>query len=368
MVVTADPASLDAFTPESPLARTLRTQALHDARNPMVQQANFSIQFQPLDTWLIAGSYSGTFGQDLASNFININQVPFEYALDGRNAQEFRPVPNVNGVVIPVYSTSTNDYNAFNLRVEKRFSHGLSFLANYSIQKNMESNGSGPSSYTQAGTSIALDTYNLSRERSVAPIDVPQIFVFSFGYELPSLRGSGLIHNILGNWQINGISYIRGGFPTDIRTSLLPPVFNTFNLPDRVNGQPVQVEENRGPDSFFNPAAFVNPGTVLSDSGAPIQTFGNSGRRVARGPGSTNLDFSLFKDVVLTEKVRLQLRTEFFNLTNTPTFLLPRPQDVTLTCRGKPGSACDSNNPQFGKLSGSQSVGRQIQFGIKVIF
>ena len=48
---------------------------------------------------------------------------------------------------------------------------------NYTIQKNLESGGAGPDAYTQnGGTSIAMDTYNIARERSYAPIDVPQIF------------------------------------------------------------------------------------------------------------------------------------------------------------------------------------------------
>jgi hypothetical protein len=89
---------------------------------------------------------------------------------------------------------------------------------------------------------------------------------------------------------------------------------------------------------------------------------------VARGPGSVNLDFSVFKDIAVTERYRLQFRTEAFNLTNTPTFNLPSPTNQTLTCRGAPGSACNSTNSQFGKLSGAQSVGRQIQFGLKFLF
>jgi hypothetical protein len=366
--VSASPASLDGFTPQNPLSRTVRSQGFHDARFPMVQQANLSIQFQPLDTWLIAASYSGTFGRDLATNFINQNQVPWEYAMDGRNKQEFRPVNRINGVVLPIFSTGKNYYHAFNLRLEKRFSHGLSFLANYSIQKNIETLGSGPCSYTQAGTSIALDTYNLQRERTVSPIDVPRIFVISGGYELPSPNPNNKVLNaIAGGWQLNGIFNARGGFPTDIRTNLLPPVFNTFNMPDRVLDQPLLVD-NAGPDQYFNPAAFRNPGTVLSNAGVPLQTFGNFGRRVARGPGSVNLDFSVFKDIAVTERYRLQFRTEAFNLTNTPTFNLPSPTNQTLTCRGAPGSACNSTNSQFGKLSGAQSVGRQIQFGLKFLF
>ena len=368
IVANPDSGKLSSFTPEAPLARTVRSQGLHDARFPWLHQVNFSIQFQPRESWVLETSFSGAYGRDLATLFININQVPFEYALDGRNIQRNRPVPNINGTVIPIFSTATNNYNAFNARLEKRFSRGLSFLLNYSIQKNLESGGSGPSSFTQNGTSIALDTYNLAREKSVPPIDIPQVLVFSFGYELPFLKGTTPVRKILGNWQINGISYMRSGFPTDIRTSLLPPVFNTFNLPDRVVGESVQIQEGRDPDRFFNPAAFRVPGTVRSAAGASIQTFGNSGRRIARGPGSVNLDFSLFKDVALTERLRLQFRTEAFNLTNTPTFLLPSATSPTLTCIGTPGSACNSNNPQFGKLSGSTSVGRQVQFGMKLIF
>ena len=75
-------------------------------------------------------------------------------------------------------------YSGLVTQLTKRYSHGLSGLVNYSIQKNLESGGSGPDAFTQnGGTSIAMDTYNLARERSVAPIDVPQMFTASAGYE-----------------------------------------------------------------------------------------------------------------------------------------------------------------------------------------
>ncbi|MEX2263820.1 MAG: TonB-dependent receptor [Bryobacteraceae bacterium] len=370
-------ATLEGFGPERPIARTIRTQAFHDARFPRLQQFNLSIQFQPRESLLIETSYQGARGGDLATLFINRNQVPFEYALDGRNVQRLRPYPMVNGVVIPTYSLATSNYNAFNLRVEKRYSGGLSFLLNYTMQKNLETGGSGPSAFTQnGGTSIALDAYNLSRERGPAPIDVPQTFNVSYGYELPFGRGqrwlssNSAISNVLGGWQINGITTLRGGFPTDIRTNRLPPIFNTFNVPDRVPGQAIQVERSqRGPDSFFNPAAFLVPGTTPNQSGAPIQMFGDSARRVARGPGSVNFDFSLFKQFNVTERHLVQFRAEAFNLTNTPTFLLPSSNSPAMTCIGRaPGTACNDNNPQFGQLSGSSSTGRQLQFGLKFIF
>jgi len=368
--------TLEAFSATSPLTRTIRSQGFHDARFPMLEQYNFSLQFQPAEALLIETSYQGARGRDLATLFINVNQVPFEFAIDGRNVQSRRPYPMVNGVVIPTFSKAKSNYNAFNLRVEKRHRNGLNFLANYTWQKNMEEGGSGPSSFTQnGGTSIALDSYNLSRETGLAPIDVAHIFNVSYGYELPWgpgqrwLSGNGALGKLVGGWQVNGITTLRGGFPTDIRTNRLPPIFNTFNVPDRVKGEPIQVTSGRGPDKFFNPAAFRVPGTTPSTTGAPIQLFGDSARRVARGPGSVNFDFSLFKQVNLTERMRLQFRAEAFNLTNTPTFSLASSNSPSMTCIGRtPGSACNDNNSEFGKLSGAQATGRQLQFGLKFLF
>jgi hypothetical protein len=367
--------TLAAFTPDRPFVRTIRTQSFHDARIPTLQQFNLSFQYEPFATWLFEISLSAARGRNLASAFINKNQVPFEFALDGRNTQLHRPFPNINGTIPSVFSIATSSYEAANLKVEKRYSQGLNFLANYTIQKNIENNGTGPSAYTQnGGTSIVLDSHNLWRERAVAPIDVSQIFVLSYGYELPLGTGKrwfgdrGVLPQLFGGWQVNGITSLRGGFPTDIRTNRLPPVFNTFNVPDRVPGEPIQIQNKRGVDSFFNPNAFRVPGSTLSNTGAQIQLFGNAARRVARGPGSVNFDFSVFKETLIREDYRLQFRAEFFNLTNTPTFFLPSASNRTLTCIGPAGAPCNAGNEEFGKLSNGTATGRQIQFGLKLLF
>ena len=247
---------------------------------------------------------------------------------------------------------------------------------NYTWQKNLEEGGSGPSAFTQnGGTSIALDTYNLSREKGLAPIDVAHIFNLSYGYELPWGPGKPwlseqiLLSAIVGGWQVNGITTLRGGFPTDIRTNRLPPIFNTFNVPDRVPGVPMQVQEGRGPGQFLQSRRVPCPRDDAEQHGRAIQLFGDSARRVVRGPGSVNFDFSLFKQFIFSERFRLQFRAEAFNLTNTPTFTLPSSNSPSMTCIGRtPGSACNDNNPEFGKLTGSQATGRQIQFGLKFLF
>jgi hypothetical protein len=145
--------------------------------------------------------------------------------------------------------------------------------------------------------------------------------------------------------------------PTDALVARLPQVFATVNRPDVVAGQSTLVD-NPGFDQYFNPAAFAIPGTVTNALGAPVQLFGNAGRSILRAPGSRNMDASLFKDIRLGERRHVEFRTEAFNLTNTPTFTLPNARSAVLTV----------GNAAFGKLAGSQTVGRQVQFGLKLVW
>ena len=357
--------TLASFTAARPFVRTIRTQIFDGAKFPLLHQANVSFQWEPKANWLLETTLSTSRGRDLATSFLHGNQVPFEFALNGRNTQANRPFPNVNGTIPMVDSTGTSSYHAINFKVEKRHSSGLNFLLNYTIQKNMETNGTGPSAFTQnGGTSFVFDQYNLSRERAVAPVDVPQIFVASYGYEIPFMKGNKL----LGGWQVNGITTVRGGFPSDLRTNVLAPIFNTFNMPDVVAGKEAQVSSGRGVDNFFDPTAFTVPGTTRSAAGANIQKLGDSARRNVRGPGSINADVSAFKNTRIAERYTLQFRAEFFNLTNTPTFFLPSASSNNMTCIGPAGAACNAGNPQFGKLSNGTATGRQIQFGLKLLF
>jgi hypothetical protein len=240
-------------------------------------------------------------------------------------------------------------------------------MANYTWSKNIESNGNGDSSFNQnGGTTLPIDSYNLNKERSYAPLDVPHVFNFNSAYELPFgaskrwLNQKGPVNWVLGGWQFNGILTMRSGFPTDIRSARIAAgnqMYATLNVPDRVSGVSMYLPD-KGVDGYFNPAAFVDPLQVRNAKGTLITLFGNSARRVARGPGSTNVDFSLFKNFHATERLNVQFRAEAFNLSNTPTFALPSASSQALTI----------GNPSFGKLSSSSATGRQIQFGLKLNF
>jgi hypothetical protein len=197
-------------------------------------------------------------------------------------------------------------------------------------------------------------------------MDLPHVFVASAAYELPFGKGkpwanqNPVARALVGGWQLNGIFTRESGYPTDIRSAIVAAtnqLFATFNVPDAVTGVSMYLP-NGGPDGWFNPAAFTQPGQVTNAKGAPLTKFGNLARRAGRGPGTTNLDFSVFRNFVLRERFNLQFRAEAFNISNTPAFFLPSAASPALTI----------GNATFGKLTASSATGRQLQFGLKLLF
>ncbi len=367
--------SLAGFTATSPYSGQIKSQSIQNGLMPRLMQYNLDLQFQLNPTLLFEASYSGARGSHFASFFIDDNQEPFSDALNGTNTQANRPFPYMGSSVLEVNDISTQNYNALNLKAQQQFAHGLQFLANYSWQKNIESDGDGPDSYNQTSTSVALYTYDLSREKGLAPLNIGQTVSVSALYDLPLGSGkrflnvTGPLDTVLGGWVINSILTMRTGFPTDINTNVVPPTFQTYNVASCVAGVPKKLP-NAGVDGYFNPAAFTVPLTEPSITGAQITEFGNCGHFPVTGPGSKNLDSSLFKNFYLSESHRLylQFRAEAFNTTNTPTFELPAASNVTLTCEGAPGAVCNSTNPNFGKLINGSATGRQLQFAAKLYF
>jgi hypothetical protein len=354
---------LSAFSAAHPLSSdsgSFNAADLTFSKFPMLQQYNLAVQYEVIRNLLVETSFAGSRGVHWVQR-IDLNQVPFSFALQAANTQANRPFPFLASSVGLDTADVSNWYNSFNVRVEKRYSHGLVLLANYTLSHSTDSGNSGISTLSNQGNTRAMNSYNLNQERGVSPLDLPQKFVLSADYELPIARKkSGArpwVTEAFGGWQVNAIATLRSGLPTDALVGRLPPVFATVNRPDVVAGQSTLVA-NPGFDQYFNPAAFAVPGTVPSVLGAPVQLFGNAGRSLLRGPGSRNLDASLFKDFRLAERRRVEFRAEAFNLTNTPTFQLPNARSAVLTV----------GNAAFGKLSGSQTVGRQVQFGLKLVW
>jgi hypothetical protein len=367
LVAQASDPTLSNFTPQRPLSVLVRTSDIENSVNPYALQWNLSLQYEFASDTLVELAYSGLRGSRLVSR-VNLNQIPFDVALSGRNQQIHRMFPNINNAVGLDSATGNSTYNSLLIRVERRMRNGLNLLSNYTWSKNLEIYGTGgSSSFSQnGGTTFPVDSWNLKNEKAVGTLDVPHVFVLSSGYELPfgagkpMLSGKGWTNFLFGGWQMNGILTRRSGFTTDIRSSRVAAanqLFATINMPDRVSGQSIYLP-NRSVDGWFNPAAFSEPGRVNSVTGVPITLFGNAQRRAGRGPRATNIDFSMFKNFRFRERFNVQFRAEAFNLSNTPAFSLPGANSTALTI----------GNPNFGRLTSSSATGRQVQFGLKIAF
>lgn len=359
-------ADLSTFTPANSLGLLIRTTDFTNSRPAELYQWNLGLQYQLAKDLVVEAAYAATRGTRLTTR-VNLNQIPWERALAGFTSQADRFFSNVGNQVVMDSAMGNNHYHALNLRGEKRLSYGLNFLVNYTWSKNLESGSGGNSAMLQnGGTTNPLDSWNLRKEKAVSAMDLPSVFVISAGYELPFGKGKPLANRnpfaraVLGGWQLNGIFTSQSGFPTDIRSNRVAAanqLFATFNVPDLVLGQSIYLPDS-GPDGWFNPAAFSEPGSVTNARGVAITKFGTLARRAGRGPGTNNLDFSVFRVFSLGEKMRLQFRAESFNLTNTPAFFLPSAASPALTI----------GNAAFGKLTNSSATGRQLQFGLKLVF
>jgi hypothetical protein len=250
--------------------------------------------------------------------------------------------------------SGNSSYNAATVKLEKRYSQGLTLMGSYTYSHNIDNVAE---SLTNAGGQELQDSYNLSRNRGNSTFDIRQAFVASSIYELPFGRGKhwlskgGPLDWVLGGWQAGGILTFRTGTPftplvsVDIsNTGTSNPTGGTSNQnhPNRVgNGNLPSGQQSIA--QWFDLSAFTVPANF---------TYGNSGRDILYGPGWRNLDLNLSKNFVIREGKRIEFRAEAFNSSNTPHFGLP---------------AANVNLPTAGKIT-SAGAPRQIQFGLKFVY
>ena len=366
------------------------------APTPRSQQWNIGVQHQFGQNSVLTVTYTGNRGTHLLASSYNLNSLNPEYfslgnALLGQVANPYAgKVPGPNGVAtVTLMQTlkpfpwlanvnvtnphlAESSYHALLVSFEKRAPGGLDLLSSFTFSKLISdgvANTNVTSSYSSlaqfGGVGYQTGLYNRGLEKGVDPNSQPLRWVSSATYPLPFGKGQqGFVNRLIGGWQTSGILTLSGGFPLYIRGA-------NNNVADRPNiiGNPKlpagYVNPNpQGGVAWINPAAFSNP---------PNWQFGDAPMTLAGfyGPGLVNLDFSLFKDIRITERIKLQVRGEFFNVLN----------HVNL---GQPNMTFTSNlnqtantNPLFGLINsdgftGGQFAGstfaRQIQVSMKLTF
>jgi hypothetical protein len=259
-----------------------------------------------------------------------------------------RPVP----YQVPTYydkSVGKASYNAFQFKLRKNFSQGLSYIISYTWSKTMNFGNDG--FFGSEGQDIQ-EIYKLGADKSVAGFDVPHMVTASWTYELPFGKGkkfssgSKPLDYVLGNWSINGISTVRSGEPFT-GAHIYSDIPNTGQTQVRADlvGSPYPATRTR--EQYINPSAFAVPA---------IYTYGNLGRNALRHTYAPNWDLSLFRDfpLGLSETTRLQFRAEFFNAFN---------YALLGGCLSD-----DVKSGNFGTATCTRNTERQIQFALKLYF
>jgi len=203
--------------------------------------------------------------------------------------------------------------------------------------------------------------------------DVQKVVHFSGGYQLPFGRGRAylakgnkLVDTFVGGWNTNWILTLQDGQPGTVPCAITTTSgFGCFAL--KVPGQ----NPYAGPhnvNQWLNPAAFASPPVATTIGQSDYSPLGG-GPSQFRGPGFHRLDFSLFKEFQLSERFRLEFRSEFFNLTNHPNFSNPGFSGNGVVAA--PGSLNYLDTTNFGKITSTrdgQNDQREIQFALKLYY
>ncbi len=248
-----------------------------------------------------------------------------------------------------VDGSSKANYNSLSVKLQRRFSKGLTYLTSYTWSRSIDYG----SAIRVHNTDLLFPQsgYDLRAERGLSSFNVPHRSVTSLLYELPVGKGrrflnqSGVPDAVLGGWEIGSILTLQTGFPQTVVAG--KDQSNTGIGYDRVNatGKPVNLpRDQRTVDRWFDTGAFELQ---------PLGTFGTAGRNTIVTPGVIAWDFSAHKDFRFAEKHTVQFRFEAFNFPNHPNWGTPEPTRTS---------------PTFGQIRSTRTNMREIQMALKYMF
>jgi hypothetical protein len=356
-LVNGYPAGL--LDPTSLAPTVLRRAQDPNQRTPYIQQFNVGVQYELWPDVVLDVAYVGNKGTKL-NGFRNLNQRAIVQNADGSQAAGARPYPALGDIQWMENRVSSN-YKSLQMRLEKRFSKGLSAMVSYTLGEAITD---APDHISTSGGGAGIDTgvfrepqdgNNLRAERGPAEFDVRHRFVASYIWELPFGRGrrfgngwSRGLDLAFGGWQVTGIHVLQSGFALTATlggSSVLNLGGERRARPNLI-GDPELPASERTLNRWFNTDAFA-PAFTPSP-----QAFGTAGVGIMRGPGLANFDFTLAKNFPIGERRYVQFRTELFNAFNHPNF-------------GPPNIARESTG--FGQILTAGNA-RIIQFGLKFYF
>ena len=272
-----------------------------DFRMSYVQNFNLNVQHQFNAKTLAQIGYVGSHGTALPL-LRSVNPV-----VNGRRLHIDR-YPALAAINIQE-STGNSNYNSLQASLRTTRWNNVTLNASYTWSKALD-NGSA------VRATLPANSFDLRREYGPGAFDIRHVFTGFAIYDVPAL-GSRLPRLTRG-WQLNSLFSVHTGEPIDLlsgtnRSGALDNRDRVDVVGDWRSGVPARVNPFAAVP-WFNPRAFA---------AAAAGTFGNIGRNALRGPGFGSVDFSIFKETPITERIRTQLRVEIFNIFNRANFANP---------------------------------------------
>ena len=373
---TPPPAQCGAGVPK-PCALYSPSGVSNTLKTPTVESWNLGVEQQITTNTSLRVSYVGSH-EFHGLNSSDINQIRPETCEDpdgcvSGGLNKTTGIATEGQMYIPVAKSRPNpylanaevkgsfglaSYNALQVEARRRVGKGLEFRANYSFSKSLDIADQEGNSQATNGPPDVNHPYDPKLDYGPSTQDITHMASISASYDLPIGNGktwassaSGAEEKILGGWQLNSIVTALSGLPLTPLTGNNQTGSGEASNSDRPSYNPAFT----GPVIVGTPKEWFNPNAFILQ---PSGTFGDVGKGALRGPGLTEWDMSLFKTTSLTERLKLQFRTEFFNILNHPNFNTP---NLTIFSGGKISTSA-------GIITSTVTTSRQIQLALKLIF
>ncbi len=347
----ADPANFD------PLTANVEYVEPH-TRWAYVQSWFYSIQREIAKDTVLEVSYNGNHSLRLPI-LGDYNQAYPNAPGQTLGVQARRPIKTF-GPITWLTPQGDNDYNALSSRFEHRMGWGLYFVNSFTWSKALGTSEQALETFAGGSASTQQDIRNLSASRGPTTFDVTLMNTASIVYQLPFGKGravggkmNGVLDQIFGGWEMNSIVSMHSGTALDVsytpttandNSGLASDYRGATTLRPNVSGAPISQSKGDMVEHYFAGYVFTTP-----PASAP---YGNLGRDIFRAPGRSQWDLGMHKSFPIHEAIKLQFRSEFFNITNHTNF-------------GRPGAT--STATSFGQIRTTYPP-RQIQFALKLVF
>ncbi len=369
-----------------------------DFQAPDTQQWNLTIQRALGKNWVFEAGYVGTHAIHLRETRTSIQAklatAAHPLTVTAEDGTPFLITESTTGNGVARSNLEgLNGYGGFQIFANDAYSHYHSlqttlsrrwvagyFQAAYTWSKSTDATSSGNTALNTAFN----DETDLKFSRGLSDFDRTHRFAVSYRYDLPFYQGaSGAKERLLGGWSLSGITIFQSGAPFSVTDSVAGTAYLGPGLASATLGAQLAsgASIGRGTTSGdmhsrlngyleltnFTTAPVADPAGCLADPAFACTTaFGNLGRNIYRGPFQQNWDFSLIKNIKITERQSLRFTTDFFNIWNHVNFANPSINDVeTIT---HDGSGNPTSDGPFGKIFSTVGTPRLIQFSLRYSF